>query len=529
MLFSKQITIEIVPQGRVLAARKGDSLHTLLLVNGLLREGQEAVRLEKGSISASGEPEREEARFSSTELADGWMLASGRKLTGDALLYVPPQEEQPEDILPAAQPQKKPQPGGLGMAVDLGSGTVAAGLTALPGTAIPSVSARANSQCELLGDMGARLKYMREEEQGLQKLQNLLYEDIKYLTLRLADKTGLAAEEVRLIMVAANTSLGQMLWGEQPGSPGGEAALWRAPRERPALETPLAGLMPRAHIVLMPAAHADIGSDIVSAALAAGLKRKINGQRVTLLIDLGLSTEIVAAGQGRLLAVSVGTPALEGVSVACGMRATVGAIVNVKIGDTVSLSTVKDAPPRGISGAGLLSAAYALLSAGLLSADGRIVFERDLPPRLLAHFARGLSGGEFVLSRRQDAPDIVIEQNDIRQLQLAKGNVYAACQAILAEFSASERDIEQILIGESFGAHIDPPAALALGLTPRVAPEKVKLIGNAAWQGAFLCLGERALLTEAQRLAAQLERLDLAANAVYTQAFLPAMEFAVPE
>ena len=526
----KKIKIEILPQEAVLYARRGDSLYTLLLVHEVLTEGRDAVRLERGTMSPAADPEREEACFSMTELADGWMLASGRKVEGDAVLYVPQAEQPPEDELPNAEPLiNQLQLAGLTMAVDLGSGTVAAGMTTLPGLAIPAVSACANRQCELLGDMGARLKFMRDDAQGLVKLQNLLYEDIEQLTLRLADKTSLDPSELRLIMVAANTSLGQMLWGKQPGGSVGDDVPWRAPQKRSTLDTPLAELMPRAEIVLMPAAHADIGSDIVSAALAAGLKQKIDNQKITLLIDLGLSSEIVAAGRGRLLAVSVSTPALEGVSVAHGMRATTGAIVRVEIGDTVRLATVRDARPRGISGAGLLSATYALLSAGWLSADGRIIFNRDLPPRLLAHFARSLDGGEFLLSRREGGSDIVIEQNDIRQLQLAKGNVYAACRAIMEEMCATERHIEQILISESFGAHIDPPAALALGLIPLVEPEKVKVLGNAAWQGAFLCLGDRALLAEAEWLAAYMERLDLAANAVYAKAFLPAMEFSVPE
>ena len=528
MIFRSQVKISILPQGRVISARKGDNLYTLLLVNGVLAEGQEAVLLEKGSISPSAEPRREEDFFSSIELADGWMLASGRKVEGDAMLYIPGQEQQTEEEQPPIAPvSSQAQLLGLAMALDLGSGTVAAGMTALPGLAIPAVSARVNSQCELFGDMGGRLKYLREEEQGLEKLQKLLYEDIRQLTLRLADKTGLNPAEVRLIMVAANTALGQMLWGEQPGLPAGGVAPWRTPQERLTLHTPLAELMPQAKIVLMPAAHTDIGSDIVSSAVAAGLKRRIDDQKITLLIDLGLSTEIVAAGRGRLLAVSASTPALEGVSIACGMRATVGAIVKVRIHDTVHLTTVRDSRPRGVSGAGLLSAVYALLSAGLLSTDGRIVFDRDLPPRLLAHFARGLDGGEFLLSRREGGQDIVIGQNDIRQLQLAKGNLYAACQAVLSDMNATEQDIDQILIGESFGAHIEPPAALALGLLPQVAPEKVRVIGNAAWQGAFLCLGERSLLTEAERLAMRMERLDLAANGVYAAAFLPAMEFSV--
>lgn len=523
MKTTRQMKIEILPTGREIYAHEGDSLHTLLLVNNVLVEGEDSVRLEKGSVSAAEDSAREETVFSQTELADGWMLASQRRVTGDAVLYVPGEEPEPLPLPQAGEIWQ--MDAGLGLVVDLGSGTVAAGLAETAGMAIPAVSACANSQCDALGDLGARLKFMRGQEDGLATLQKMLYEDIEQLTLRLADKTGLDPNEVKLVVVAANTTMGQMLWGETPGGPAGGEAEWRTARTKPSWDTPLCSLMPQAEIVLMPAAAADIGSDIVAAVLASGLEQKIEQDTLTLLVDIGLSTEIVAAGRGRLLAASVTTPALEGVSIACGMRATVGAVVQVQVDDTVKLRTVRDARPRGLSGAGLLSAAYALQQNELLDADGHIVFDNELPPRLAAHFTRGLGGGDFLLSHAGEGLDILVEQTDIRQLQLAKGSVYAACKAILAEFGASERDIGQILVGESFGAHIDPLAALELGLLPQVPPAKVKLIGNAAWQGAFLCLSNRGLLTEATRLAERIERLDLAANAVYAAEFLPAMEF----
>jgi|GEM_PF-1772599 len=523
MIFNKQARIVILPSGRVLGAKVGDSLLELLVANQLLEPGQEEVRLERGSVSAPGEPRLEEERFSPTEMADGWMLASERKVTGDAIIFVPHQE-QPDSETPADDTGWQPA-AGLGLAVDLGSGTVAAGLAELSAMAIPALSACANSQCDALGDLGARLKYMREHEHGLTDLQNMLYDDIKFLTMRLADKTGLDPREVKVVMVAANSALGQMLWGEIPAGQTTWEEVWRAPRTLQAEQTPLAALMPQAEIVLMPAAAPDIGSDLVAAILASGLEQKIEQSTLTLMVDLGLSTEIVAAGRGRLLVASVSTPALEGVSISGGMRATVGAIVQVQISDTVLLRTVRDARPRGLSGAGLLSAAYALQQNDLLDAEGRIVFDRDLPPRLTAHFARGFSGADFILSRLGGGADIAIEQNDIRQLQLAKGSVYAACMALLAELDAEERDIGQILIGESFGAHIDPVAALELGLVPRIAADRVKPIGNAAWQGVFLCLCNRGLLQEAARVAERIERLDLTVSTLYAAEFLPAMEF----
>ncbi len=518
--------IYIEPQQETLTAYNGDSLYTLLLVNGIIGEGEEKCRLEKGSISVAINPTAEEAVFSTYELADGWMLASERNIDGDAHIFIPDQKAplspKPEKIIP--------KPEGLALVVDLGAGTIVAGLIDNQSLSIPAISARSNSQCDILGDMGARLKYIKERTNGVNELKDLLYHDLEQLILRLKMKSGLDPATINTIIIAANTALGQILWGEMPtiNRQDKQDKTWQKLRKKEIGQTPLKSLIPQANIFLLSGAAMDIGADTIAAILAAGLEQKIEQDNLTLLLDIGLSTEIVLAGRGRILITSVATPALEGIGLSCGMRATTGAIERVVMDNFIALNTVRDAAPRGICGAGLISASYELLRHGLLDIDGRIVFHNQLPSHLANHFSRTLSGGDIVLSRGRNNPDIYIDQHDIRQLQLAKGSIYAAIQTLLAEFYATEKDLSQILIAESYGAHIDIEAAKNIGLIPDIATDKIKLIANAAWQGAYICLGNLHTMEAIENLAQQIEHLDLNINLTYAEQFLAAMNFEQP-
>ncbi|MEG2213446.1 MAG: ASKHA domain-containing protein, partial [Clostridiales bacterium] len=243
-------------------------------------------------------------------------------------------------------------------------------------------------------------------------------------------------------------------------------------------------------------------------------------------VDLGMNSEIILAGRGRLLAASVPTMPFEGAGISCGAYGVTGAITRVFIDQDVMLRTVRDGKPTGLCGAGLISAIHALLEAGMLDGEGRLLVDPELPERLAARFKGTVSGRRFILSPGEEAEqDIYIDQDDIRQFQLAKGGVFAACQAVMAEVGITVSDIEQILLAESYGAHIRPVSALSVGLLPNIGVENIRSIGNGAWQGAYLALGNRLCLDETEKLAAALERLDLSANMVFAESFMTAMNF----
>ncbi|MDO4582003.1 MAG: ASKHA domain-containing protein [Bacillota bacterium] len=516
--------ITLAPEGREITGVEGDSLYTLLLVAGAIRAGQadgDKVRLERGMLSEAEDPSLERAAFSSSERADGWILASQHKLLGDAVIALNHSVvEQP----PSGQPLAR----GYGLAVDVGTGTIAAGLVNLGNMQIPDISALRNSQGMVGEDINDRISWCRSREDGLTMLHQMVWRDINTLAAKLIIKAGISPDQVNAVSLVGNFAICRMLWHEQPfGSYGDE---WHHIQVKTAAEVGLTAINPAAKLYLLPAAANDIGADTVAAVMATELTKRLHDQRLTLLVDLGMSGEIIIAGRGRLLAASVSALPFEGASISCGMSASTGAITRVYIGDDVTLQTVRDGRPRGLCGAGLISAVHMMLEHGMLDQEGRIVVNERLPQAVLRRLRGTVVGREFLLSAGGGLyGDICINQNDIRETQLAKGAIYAACQALLAEFGADEQDIEEIWLAEAFRAHIDPASALKVGLIPDVEARRVVAVDNAAWQGVYMALSNGAYLSESEDIAALIRRLDLSVNMVYAEQFLAAMNFASAE
>ena len=209
------------------------------------------------------------------------------------------------------------------------------------------------------------------------------------------------------------------------------------------------------------------------------------------------------------------------------MQSVSGAVYSVEISDSVTVHTIHDEAAKGLCGAGLLSAVYQLAQQEILDEEGRLHQPEDLPDELADRFRATASGMEFVLVRAGQgvARDVCINQEDVRKLQLAKGAVRAACHALLAELEAGVDDIESILIAEAYRANINTEAALELGLLPPVEQSRVRSIGNADWQGAYLVMTDSDNVEKAEEIAGRLTRLDLSANHVYAAEFIKAMNF----
>ncbi|MBQ6808585.1 MAG: DUF4445 domain-containing protein [Firmicutes bacterium] len=512
----RQFTLHILPEGIDLQGYEGDSLHSLLLLAGLVdsRDARtEQFCLERGSISPADQPEAEAAVFSPAQRTEGWFLASQRHIAGDAVLRHG-QEEQEEALLPA------PLSGGYGLVFDLGSGTIAAGLVDLGSMNIPEISACPNAQLALAAQPEARLAMSRTAE-GREKLRGLLLGDMQSLLSKLCSRTGVSPEQINAISCAGSSLMLDLL--DPAPEPGSAAQL----RQFTCGELGLSSLQPLTLAYLLPAAGPDLGADVICSCLAADLLHKMDQPWVTLLIDLGMSGEVIGAGLGRMVATSIPELPFEGQGIHCGMPAMTGAITQVEIGRRLVVKTVRDGRPRGISGAGLLSAARAMLEAGLLDAEGRISPPSRDPGEELPYLRSSINGRELILSPadKNFPQDIFINPDDILALQMAKGAIFAACQAVLHALDCGPEQISEILLAEAYRAHLQPRDMLALGLLPAVEPEQILSIGNAAWQGAFLCLSNRHYLEEAQQIAGSIRRLDLATDPVYAAQFIEGMEF----
>jgi len=512
----RQYDITILPGGQVLRGFGGDSLYTLLLVAGLISAKDprsERLRLEKGAVSPSEDPAAEAAVFTPAALLEGWLLASCRRINGDATLRLGRDAEADQQLY-------DPLDNGFGLAFDIGAGTIAAGLVNLDTMNVPLTVACRNSQQEIAPDLAERLHYARMHEDGAERLRQALLNDLNSLTGKLTAKAGISGQAIKAVTCAGNRALLKILLGQQEQQQG-LVGRYKAP----ALSWSALG--PEANIYVLPSAAADIGADTISGCLATGMLQRKERRRVDLLIDLGMTGEVIAAGRGRLLAAFIPSLPFEGAGVSCGMQAMTGAIISVSMSGDVLLKTVRNARPRGLSGAGLLSAVQALREQGLLDNEGRLLVPEGAPEKLAARMRGGPGGREFLLSRgdRYFPADICLSQDDILQVQMAKGAIYAACQAMLAALDADTKEIGEIMIAESYRANFHPEVLLSLTMIPPVALEQVRSIGNASWQGAYLALSNRRYLDEARETAAAIQRLDLNTDPVYAEAFINGMNF----
>ena len=244
---------------------------------------------------------------------------------------------------------------------------------------------------------------------------------------------------------------------------------------------------------MLPCIAGHVGADTAGVILseAPHLRDEVN-----LIVDVGTNAEIVLGNRDRLLAASSPTgPAFEGAQISCGQRAAPGAIERVRI-DPVTLeprfrvigSDVWSDDPAfagtsvtGVCGSGIIEVIAELHLAGVLTTDGTIdgaLAARS--PRIVPDgrtFAYVLSDGE---------PELTITQNDVRQIQLAKGALHAGCMLLLERYGIDR--VDRIRLAGAFGNHIDPVYALVLGLVPDCDPEHVTSAGNAAGTGARIAL-----------------------------------------
>jgi uncharacterized 2Fe-2S/4Fe-4S cluster protein (DUF4445 family) len=274
-----------------------------------------------------------------------------------------------------------------------------------------------------------------------------------------------------------------------------------------------------------------VGSDTVGVILAADLDRPGDNCAA---IDIGTNGELVLRANGRLLACSTAAgPAFEGAQIRHGMRAAAGAIEAVNYLDgVIKLQMIDDAPACGICGSGLIDAASALLDAGLVEPSGRFANPEQNPDSVPDHFkARlrpGTGGYEYVLVFAKDSDtgeDIVLTQGDLRELQLAKGAIYAGLMILLKEAGISIDELDRVLLAGAFGNYVRKESALGIGLLPQLPAEKIVAIGNAAGDGARMALASMTMRNRALQLPGTVEHLELSTRPDFQEFFIDAMPF----
>ncbi len=400
----------------------------------------------------------------------------------------------------------------LGVALDLGTTTVAAYLCDLKTGAVLASAASLNPQRRFGEDVISRISVANEHEDGLKELQGLMAEAVNFLIGRCLDRAGASGEDIDEVTAVGNTTMEQLFAGLHPHGLGVVPYM-------PATRSPLdlrAGdlgldLSPGVNVHLFPVVSGFVGGDTMGVVLS---ERPHERDENCLIVDIGTNGEVVLGNRQGLWVTSCATgPALEGAQLSCGMRAVSGAIHRVDIDPATYefecqiLGDKASTRPLGLCGSGVIDAVAAMRRVGLLLPTGR--FNEDMPGVLCDQKGIGRKVVLVPAERSGTGEDIVISLADIRQIQLAK-----AALAVGIEFLMRRTGIERLdrtVLTGAFGARFDWRNAVTIGMLPRVVlAGEVLPMDNLAGVGAITALLDKKARLKAAELSERIRFLELA-------------------
>ncbi|HEX2952906.1 MAG TPA: ASKHA domain-containing protein [Bacillota bacterium] len=463
---------------------------------------------------------RELQSFSQEALKAGWRLACQTRILGDLEIVL----TEIQRINATEEPSSVQEPQHLlGMALDLGTTTLEGRIYDLETRQMLSEGSLVNPQLSLGADLITRIQFALEPNGG-ETLKGLVLQGINKLIERLTKQLELSPQQITQLTIAGNSVMVHLLLGLNmeglsafPFQPSMTASVTSTAGE--------IGIGPeRAMVYLFPLIGGFVGGDAVAGIISTGMDHESGPH---LLIDLGTNGEVVLSTKDVIWAASTAAgPAFEGGEISWGMRAEEGAILDLDITNDWRIKTIGNAPPRGIAGSGLIRITVRLLSAGILRPDGRIKKERELSMEQKAlvgeRLRQGVQGLEILLD-----PDrqIALTQMDIRQLQLAKGAIRSAVDALLQDAGLKPESLQKVYVAGAFGSHVDAESLLKIGVLPEMAGEKIRPAGNSSLAGAAMALFSEEVRSEAEELARRIRHLTLETKEDYQEMFVKALGF----
>ena len=424
-------------------------------------------------------------------------------------------------------------PSVYGIALDIGSTTIAAHLVNLTTGSVLATEGIMNPQIRFGEDLMSRVSYVMMHPKGATELTQAVREGVNDLISDLCSGGGVEAADVVELTIVGNPIMHHLFLGIDPTELGGApfALAVDTALDIKARDVGL-GVHPGANIHVLPCIAGHVGADAAGMVLA---EEPHLLEEVSLVVDVGTNAEIVLGNRDRLLACSSPTgPAFEGAQISAGQRATPGAIERVRI-DAESLEprfsvigsalwsddpgfeeAAGPAGVTGICGSGIIEVVAEMYLAGIISEDG--VVDGSLTarsPRIVAH------GRTFSYLLHDGPRQILVTQTDIRQVQLAKAALYAGVK--LLQDRAGFAGIDRIRLAGAFGSHIDPKYAMVLGLIPDCDLSRVESAGNAAGMGALIALLNAPAREEIEAAVRRIEKIETAVEPKFQEYFVDAM------
>lgn len=413
------------------------------------------------------------------------------------------------------------------IAVDIGTTTVVCSLVDMKKQCEIASESEINPQKEYGLDVLSRINYIKNKDNGLETLHKSIIDCINKLINKLCENNYINKANIYEVSIAANTTMMHILTDINPLSIGKSpySPIFIKSKNLKSKELGI-NISNFGRVHLLPGVSSYIGADIVSGVAVCDLK---NVDKNVLFIDIGTNGEMVLSQKGKLVSCSCAAgPALEGMNISCGMRAGDGAIENIKIEDNIKIKVIGDKTPIGICGSGIVDAISELARLNLIGKTGRIAKKETIEDhKELSHLSKFIvdenKKRRFILISEPN--EIAITQEDIRQVQLAKGAILSGIYALVDEANIKIDKIDEVIIAGQFGKHLSVESLVGVGIIPKELKNKIKYIGNSSKTGAIMSLLSKDIRNSMDTIAYDIDYFELSTKNGYERLFTDCLKF----
>jgi uncharacterized 2Fe-2S/4Fe-4S cluster protein (DUF4445 family) len=423
-----------------------------------------------------------------------------------------------------------------GVAVDLGSTTIAGHLCDLRSGEVVASSGLMNPQIRFGEDLMSRVSYSMMNASGAAEMTAAVREGMNTLFTQIAEEAGIAKDLILDAVFVMNPVMHHLFLGIDPFELG-QAPFALATSEslrQTAKELDLE-LHPATRAYLLPCIAGHVGADAAAVTLSEAPDKS---EDLVLVVDVGTNAEIQLGNREKVLACSSPTgPAFEGAQISSGQRAAPGAIERVEIDPGTKVprfrvigsdiwsdedgfdAAIATTGVTGICGSGIIEMVAEMRMAGLLDAGGLIGSPEQTGSDRI--FADGRTWSYLVWDgSAEGGPKITVTNRDIREIQMAKAALYSGARLLMDKFGVDQ--VDRVVLAGAFGAHISPKHAMVLGMIPDAPLDKVTSAGNAAGTGARIALLNRAARSEIEETVQQIHKIETAIEPRFQEHFVNA-------
>lgn len=413
------------------------------------------------------------------------------------------------------------------VAIDIGTTTVVCSLIDIKNKCEISSESEINPQKEYGLDVLSRIHFIKNKESGLEILHKLIINCINDLIKKLCNKNSINVSNIYEVSIAANTTMMHVLLNINPMSIGKSPYSPTFVKSKNVRAKDLGIEISKfGSVYLLPGVSSYIGADIVAGVCVSNLKET---DKNVLFIDIGTNGEMVLSKKGELVSCSCAAgPALEGMNISCGMRAGDGAIENIKIENQININTIGNQKPVGICGSGIVDAISELARLKLIGKTGRIV-KKDAAKdnKKISHLSDYIADENkkrrFIISKGDK--EISITQEDIRQVQLAKGAILSGIYALADQVNMDINELDKVIIAGQFGKHLSIESLVGVGIIPKELKDKITYIGNSSKTGAIMSLLSKNIRKNMDFIASDINYFELSTKEGYERLFTDCLKF----